>query len=319
MGSKKNGLAISLLLSIAISALLFVQNSNDNGVASGSRVDMLVQGGYTGWLELSYDEEWYEYTAMDVIIQNSDPMNDEPPYGDRARFVLHRGQDVCDNYNCSSWPSGTTTDSTTVDGLSATKYTLPQSGTSGTVLYGIDHPTGELYVEIVVTHAADQSSYDDFMDELELIVASIDFVTDFVDVSGWTEYSSSPTSVSAVAWCTLLHPQNWQVSQTTSQIVVGAPVNTVDVVVTFTPSMAWSAWDAATLIPGSVDVRFISSSASNGMRTTVYMMANSNLPIRVTAVMPDSTPGTNTYWTDLQTIWAIMSHTGFEYDADPYP
>ena len=325
-------IAAVVVITLVGALLVWAQTPQDQISAQGTTVEAIVRGGYSGWSRFDRPDTWYEETAVRAEVQNRDPSLLENTPGELARFTTHRGTHLCAQYDCGSWPAGTITQSLTIDGRQAVKYVLPTydpgNGLAGEVYIDIDAAANSMhpdmtFLEMVIREAEDQQEYDGLLAELDAIVASYDFIDDYIDVSGWDETYVSNPQVLTLDEFAILHPSNFTVTETPTQVIVSSTGPTAGVSVTFEPERPQSDWDNAVDIFGVGGVRLIGDQVSGSIRVTDYAIDYApSLPIRATAVIPNDPVGSPSYWVNDQTVWAIMSSAYFAYAPallDPYP
>ena len=293
--------------------------------ATSTETNATIRGGWSGWITLTHPTDWYTATSQgEVAVQTRHPLDDAFDGGPSAAFVFRGGMSLCAEMDCTMMPEGTVSQPVMVDGRAATEYVVPPEDLGGGYLVGrsfIDVPADEgsgAGPSAIELHSAalNQSAYDQNRLDLTNILSTVVFVSDYVKTDRWTETLVSSPSLPTLGGFTVCHPSGWIVTQATTgvQIISNSPA----VSIVFEPDQPDTAWKNATPILGSDSIRKVSMEVIGGRQITVYIMRHPVRDIAVTASVPASAFGSPDYWTYEQTVWAVMSLSGFTY-LDAYP
>ncbi len=175
----------------------------------------VVRGSSDRWYEFSYPIGWYEIVHGHVAVQNRDPDLLEGTPGALARMTIYGRRKACDYYDCASWaPTGTVISAVSVDGIPATRYDIPITGTipalRGESVVDLDGSSLGTYFQLDVVDASTQQEHDDLMADLDAALASMNIISGNVDTSIWVEhYEGAPGIPMLDEYGSYTQPAGW--------------------------------------------------------------------------------------------------------------
>lgn len=290
------------------------------------------RGNPPGWIEFDYPSGWYLTDDFYTNVQSFDPTDDGPATSHGDRVSIHDQANYTEVYS-GNWPAGTVTDTVTIDGITANRYTPPVDTSSGyfsgyaVIDVVVPAPAADLeprhyYITREVARATGQTDYDARVTTLDAIIDSIEFVDDAISSLNWIISRDDAPLMSTLRQFKVTHPNGWVVGD----LVDGFEVSSLNftagsVYLKFEPGADHSDWDTGEEMLGDTRIRRVAGSTQvvNGIRTTEYIR-NADPPVKITVSVTDLPYGTADYWLLEQLSWRIMYNASVWYQpALPYP